>query len=103
MAVDDRIELRITSHDKNALMQRAQCEGVSLSKLLRRSIRAILGHPVQLRGESALEVLALRRRVNAILARLDELGRTEPEVRAIRRDLVQLHADAQSLLGRVEC
>jgi hypothetical protein len=99
MAVDDRIELRIAAGDKAALSQRAEDEGVTLSTLLRRGIRLVLGRPVRLEGEDALEVVALRRRVNAIAARLDELGEGGAEVMTLRRDIAQVHT-AQALLGR---
>lgn len=100
MSVDDRIEVRISSDEKAILSQRAEAEGVTLSTLLRRGIRSVLGRPVRLEGEDALEVVALRRRVNAIAARLDELGGGRVEVASLQQDLAQVHVDAQALLGR---
>ncbi|HDZ75679.1 MAG TPA: hypothetical protein ENH55_23535 [Aurantimonas coralicida] len=100
MSVDGRIELRITTADKAALNKRAEAEGVTLSTLLRRGIRSVLGLPVRLEGDDAIEVVTLRRRVNALAAQLEDVGRTGTEISAIRRGFAQVHADTHSLLGR---
>lgn len=99
MVVDDRLEVRITSGENGELARRAEAEGVTKSDLIRRGLRMVLGKPVRLEGEDSIEVVNLRRRINAIVARLDTLDGGYA-VAAIRADLKQAHADARALLGR---
>ena len=100
MFVNERLQIRVTSADKAALAERAEAEGITLSMLLRRGLRLALGQPVRLNGDDALEVVALRRRINAISSRLDLIERQAPEAIAMRADIAQARADAQALLGR---
>lgn len=100
MSCDDRIEVRIPGGDKAALTLRANAEGVTLSMLLRRAARLLMGQPLRLEAQQALEVMALRRRINAIDARLEAMGIVTPAMAAIQADLAQAHVDAQTLLGR---
>lgn len=100
MLVDKRLQIRVSSADKTALVERAEVEGITLSTLLRRGLRLALGQPVRLEGDDALEVVALRRRINAIACRLDLIEHDVPEAIALRADILRARADAQALLGR---
>ncbi|ODT70914.1 MAG: hypothetical protein ABS75_10880 [Pelagibacterium sp. SCN 63-23] len=100
MTVDDRLEIRITGEEKAALGQRAKAEGIPVSTLMRRGIRAVLQRPGRLEAQDAGAIVALCRRVNSLAARLDTIGANSDEIRALQRDLAQAHADGRSLLER---
>lgn len=99
MTVDSRLEVRVTDALQTKLAQRAKAEGISKSDVVRRGLRMVLGLPVRLPDEDCIEITHLRRRINAILSRVDALPQTA-ETMAARADLTAAHADAQALLRR---
>lgn len=86
---DKRLEIRLPAEDKDAVETAARERGISVSALLRGTLRSHLKRPQPLSFDDAHAVASLRRRINAIESRH---GRSD--------DLVQARADAQMLLGR---
>lgn len=86
---DKRLEIRLPYREKSAAEHAAGERGITVSELIRRSLRGHLGMPEPLTVEDRVTVAALRRRINAIEARY---GRSD--------ELAQARADAQFLLGR---
>lgn len=86
---DSRLEIRLPSREKSAAEHAADEKGITVSELIRRSLRGHLGMQEPLSVEDRITIAALRRRINAIEARY---GRSD--------DLAQARADAQTMLGR---
>lgn len=86
---DKRLEIRLPDREKTAAERAADERGISVSELMRRSLRGHLGMQEPLNVEDRITLAALRRRINAIEARY---GRSD--------DLAQARADAQTMLGR---
>ncbi|HEV7416295.1 MAG TPA: ribbon-helix-helix protein, CopG family [Tianweitania sediminis] len=86
---DKRLEIRLPSEEKAAAEHAADKRGITVSELIRRSLRNHLGMQEPLSLEDRITVAALRRRINTIEARF---GRSD--------DLAQARADAQMMLDR---
>ncbi|WP_407065647.1 ribbon-helix-helix protein, CopG family [Devosia sp.] len=92
---DKRFEMRLPHGEKHTAEAMAQRQGITVSELLRRALRAYAGLPEPLGENDRISVAALRRRINAIEGRLGfavDAGTAA--------DLGQARADAQALLGR---
>lgn len=92
---DKRFEMRLPEREKNAAEAMAERQGVTVSELLRRALRAYANLPEPLGEEDRISVASLRRRINLIECRID-VG----DVAGIAADLKQARTDAQALLGR---
>lgn len=90
-----RLETRLSEREKNDAEAMAESRGVTVSELVRRSLRAYAGLSNPLTEESRTCVAALRHRVNALEARLESGDR-----RGVAAGLRQAREDAQALLGR---
>jgi Ribbon-helix-helix protein, copG family len=100
MLCDDRLEVRIPSDEKSVVEERAREEGVSVSTIIRRAIRAITGQRPPLTLEQAQHMVLLRRHLNAIEDGLNRLGLSAAELAPVRSDLARARRGVQSLLGR---
>lgn len=92
---DKRLEMRLPEQEKYAAETMAESRGVTVSELIRRALRAYAGLPQPLNEESRSCVAALRHRVNALEARLENGDRGD-----VAAGLRQAREDAQALLGR---
>lgn len=92
---DKRLEIRLPSREKAAAERAAEERGITVSELLRRSLRGHLSIPEPLSEEDAIAVTGLRRRINLLEARLDTGDRI-----GVATGLAQARQDAQALLGR---
>lgn len=86
---DSRLEIRLPSREKSVAEHAADERGITVSELIRRSLRGHLGMQEPLSVEDRITIAALRRRINAIESRY---GRSD--------DLAQARADAQTMLSR---
>ena len=86
---DKRLEIRLPSREKSAAEHAADVKGITVSELIRRSLRGHLGMQEPFSVEDRITISTLRRRINEIEARF---GRSD--------DLAQARADAQTMLGR---
>jgi len=93
---DKRLEMRLPSTERNRLDQAAQERSITVSELMRRALRSYLGMAEPLSPDDALAVAALRRRINAVEARIDQGG----GYAGAMGDLAKARLDAQALLGR---
>ena len=100
MLCDDRLEVRIPSDEKSVVEERAREEGVSVSTIIRRAIRAITGQRPPLTLEQAHHMVMLRRHLSAIEDSLNRLGLSAAELASVQSDLARARKGVQSLLGR---
>lgn len=92
---DKRFEMRLPAQEKDAAETMAQDRDITVSELIRRSLRAYAGMTEPLTEEGRICVAALRRRVSQLEARLDNGNSI-----GVAADLRQARDDAQSLLVR---
>lgn len=92
---DKRLEMRLPEREKEATEAMAEGRGITVSELIRRALKAYAGQAEPLSAEGRACIAALRRRVNALEARLGNGDGVDVAV-----GLRQAHDDAQALLGR---
>lgn len=95
LSCDQRLEIRLPGREKNAAVRAAEERGITISELMRRSLRGHLAMHGPLAEEDAMSVAALRRRINQLEARLNDGDRI-----GVASDLVKARLVAQALLGR---
>jgi hypothetical protein len=100
MLCDDRLEVRLPSEDKSIVEEKAREEGVSVSTIIRRAIRAVTGQRPPLTLEQAQHMVMLRRHLNAIEDSLNRLGLSAAALASVQADLALARKGVQSLLGR---
>lgn len=99
MACNVRFEMRLPDTEKAALVDYAKGRGSPVSKVVRRGIRMATGQREPLTEVEVLEVIALRKRISAIEARVDAML-SGSAAATMRADLARTRDDAQALLGR---
>ena len=99
MGCNSRLELRIPDAEKAVLCDYAKARGVPVSNIVRRDIRAVTGQREPLTEAQALEVVALRKRISAIEARVNA-SLSGPMAVQTLADLSRARHDAQAALGR---
>ena len=101
MLCDDRLEVRLPSENNSIVEEKAaREEGVSVSSIIRRAIRAVTGQRPPLTLQQAQHMVMLRRRLNAIEDSLTRLGLSAAELASVQADLARARKGVQSLLGR---
>src|SRR5690606_23172426 len=92
---DKRLEMRLPEREKHAAEAMAEGRGITVAELIRRALRAYAGQAEPLSAEGRACIAVLRRRVNALEARLGD-----GDVVGVAAGLRQARDDAQALLGR---
>ncbi|MFD1941450.1 hypothetical protein [Paradevosia shaoguanensis] len=99
MDCNRRLELRLPDREKAVLHDYAKAQGVPVSTIVRRGIRAMTGMREPLNETQMLEVVALRKRISAIEARVNAALSGSVAADALA-DLSMARKDAQTALGR---
>lgn len=94
-----RLEFRISDLEKALLYDYAKAQGVPVFTIIRRGTRAVTGQRELLNETQMLEVVALRKRISAIEARVNAALSGSVAVNALA-DLSVARKDARVALGR---